>query len=175
MAHVAKYSKCQTGQLCQHYERKQDEKGNYIKFGNENIDLNKTHLNYNLAPNHNNQIEFIQKRTSEVKCLKRKDVNVMCSWVVTEPKDLPKSLEENFFKSTYKFLEDRYKKENVISSYVHLDEATPHMHFAFIPVIRDKKKDIEKVSAKEVITKKDLLTFHKDLEKYLEQSLGKKI
>lgn len=174
MAHVAKYNRSSTGHMFAHYERRKDEKGNYINFSNENIDTTKTHLNYNLAED-KNQIEFLRERLSEVKCLKRKDVNVFCSWAVTKPKDLPQDLEEKFFKETYKFLENRYKKENVVSSYVHMDEVTPHMHFAFIPIALDKKKNIEKVSAKEVITKRDLQTFHTDLEKHLEKELGYKI
>lgn len=174
MAHVSKYNANACGHLFKHYERSKNEQGEYINFGNENIDISKTHLNYNLAED-KSQFEFLKKRTSEVKCLKRKDVNVMCSWVVTKPKDLPNDLEQSFFKSTYKFLENKYKKENVISSYVHLDEVTPHMHFAFIPVTLDKKKNIEKVSAKEVITRSDLKSFHKDLEIHLERELGVRV
>lgn len=173
MAHVEKYTRAQTGQLCQHYERKMIN-GEYVKFGNENIDLTKTHLNYNLAPEHN-QIKFIQKRCQELNCLKRKDVNVMCSWVITKPKDLSAEHEEDFFKNTYKFLEDRYGKDNVVSSYVHKDEVTPHMHFVFVPVVHDKKKDRDKVSAKECINKLELKSFHQDLDKYLEQSMGFKV
>lgn len=175
MAHMAKYTRAQTGQLCQHYERKMNEKGEYIKFGNEDIDLEKTPDNYNLAPERN-QIEFIRQRCSEVQCLNRKDVNVMCSWVVTAPKGLPQDQEREFFKQTYKFLTNRYGGEkNVISAHVHVDEVTPHMHFAFVPVTYDKQKHIEKVSAKEVINKADLKSFHIDLEKHLERHFGREL
>ena len=50
MAHVAKYSKGALGHMFAHYERAKDKDGEYIKFGNEDIDTNKSHLNYNLAP-----------------------------------------------------------------------------------------------------------------------------
>lgn len=169
MAHVAKYSKSACGHMCAHYERRIDDNGEYIKFGNESIDTTKTHLNYNLAPHNESQIDFIKKRCSEVKCLKRNDVKVMCSWVVTLPKDFPRKDEDEFFKKTYKFLEDKYNKENVVSAYVHKDEVTPHMHFAFVPVVYDLKKDINKISAKERITRQDLKTFHNELEKHLRQ------
>ncbi|CRH60246.1 Uncharacterised protein [Chlamydia trachomatis] len=53
-----------------------------------------------------------------------------------------------------------------------MDETTPHMHFAFIPVVFDKKKNIEKVCAKEVITKTELKTFHKDYQEYLDNNLS---
>lgn len=49
------------------------------------------------------------------------------------------------------------------------------MHFAFVPVALDKNKGIEKVSAKEVITRNDLQSFHTDLEKHLERTLGHEV
>lgn len=175
LAHLKKFDRNATGHLAAHFERKQNIDGNYVKFGNQNIDLNKTHLNYNLAPNRSDQIEFIKNRCNEVKCLNRKDVKVMCSWVITKPQGIKESEEELFFKESYRFLENRYGKENVISSYVHKDEITPHMHFAFVPVVYDKKKEIYKVSAKEKITRNDLKTFHKDLEKHLEKTFDREI
>ena len=66
-------------------------------------------------------------------------------------------------------------EKNVISSYVHMDEITPHMHFAFVPVVADRRKGHEKVSAKECVTKKDLQTFHLDLERHMEQVFGREI
>lgn len=39
----------------------------------------------------------------------------------------------------------------------------------------DKNKGIEKISAKEVITRTDLQNFHSDLAKHLEHSLGHEI
>lgn len=166
--HVAKYNKSATGHMCAHYERRKDERGEYIKFGNQNIDLSRTHLNYNLAPEHD-QIEFIQQRTSEVKCQKRADVNVMCDWVITAPEGLDQGHLKDFFKASYDFFEKRYGRENVISAYVHMDETTPHMHFAFIPVVFDKKKEIYKVSAKQLLTKTELKRMHPDLTRHLKE------
>ncbi|MGL5352097.1 MAG: MobV family relaxase, partial [Clostridium sp.] len=173
MAHVAKYSKGALGHMFAHYERAKDKTGEYIKFGNEDIDTSKSHLNYNLAPNHKmSQGEFVKQRCSEVKCLNRKDVNVMCSWVVTAPQGFPKDKEKEFFEKTYKFLENRYGAKNVVSAHVHMDETRPHIHFSFVPVVYDAKKDIEKVSAKQMVCKSDLQTFHQDLEKNLERHFG---
>lgn len=172
MAHFAKHTITACGHLGKHYERGKDHTSEYIKYGNESIDSNKTHLNYNLAPEHD-QMDFIKNRISEVKCLKRKDVNVMCSWVVTLPKDYsetdPSRTSEEFFKGAYNFLEQKYGKENVVSSYVHMDETTPHMHFAFVPVVKDEKKGHLKVSAKECVTKWDLKGFHELLQDYLQE------
>lgn len=170
MANCKKATRGAMGHLMKHYERGKDDSGNYIKFGNQQIDPSRTHLNYNLAPEHN-QLDFIHARLNEVKVLNRKDVNVMCSWVVTAPKELPEEHQKEFFERTYNFLRDRYSpdEKNVISAYVHLDEASPHMHFAFVPVVHDPKKDIDKVSAKDVITRTELKNFHKDFQQEMDK------
>ena len=76
MAHVAKYTRGAVGHLFKHFERAKDEKGDYIKFSNQDIDTSKSKLNYNLAPYHN-QLKYVHERIGEVQCLKRKDVNVI--------------------------------------------------------------------------------------------------
>lgn len=180
MAHMMKMTKAASGHMFLHYERAKDGKGEYVRFGNQDIKPVNTVLNYNLAYDDQpqRQLDFLHQRLSEIKVHNRKDVNVMVDWVVT----LPQSLngkgfddEERFFKEAYKFLNDRYGKENVISAYVHMDETTPHMHYAFIPVVEDKKNGGYKLSAKEAITRKDLQTFHKDLSNHMERVFGRDI
>lgn len=176
MANMKKYTMAACGHMYAHYERAKDENGEYVKFKNQDIDPERTPLNYNLATHQTmSQGEFMRKRCSEVTMQKRKDVNVMVSWIVTAPKDLKEDEYEKFFKSSYEFLEKRYGKENVVSAYVHMDETTPHMHFAFVPVVKSfskrKNQEIEKVSAKECVDRNDLQRFHGELEQYLEQEL----
>lgn len=176
MAHVMKMTKAACEHMFKHYERAKDKNDEYVKFGNENINLERTALNYNLAPDQElSQGEFVRRRCNEVYCMNRKDVNVLCSWVVTVPKDVLEAEYEQFFRATYDFLERRYGRENVVSAYVHMDEITPHMHFAFVPVVYDKKKERYKVSAFEVINRKELKIFHPELEKYLENALGHQV
>ena len=55
MAHLEKYSRAQLGHILKHDSRAKDLNGNYIKFGNEEIDTSRTHLNYNL----NEKTEFL--------------------------------------------------------------------------------------------------------------------
>ena len=174
MAHVKKYGRAVAGHIAKHFERGLDENGQYIKFGNADIDLARTHLNYNLAPcRPDGQVAFLNQRCSEVSCSKRKDLNVMCSWVITAPKNIAGTYNEaEFFRQTYKFLEQKYGQENVISAYVHKDETTPHIHFAFVPVVEDQKKKHLKVSAKECIDKFDLQKFHGQLDKHLLSSMS---
>ena len=66
-----KHPKTALGHLGKHYERGKDETSEYVKFGNPDIDPQRTHLNYNLAPQHD-QMDFIKQRLSEVYCLNRK-------------------------------------------------------------------------------------------------------
>lgn len=166
MANYAKYTKGASGHMLKHYERGKDEHGEYVKFGNQDIDLTRTHLNYNLAPEHN-QLDFIHERLDEVYCMKRKDVNVMCTWVVTAPKDLEEGREREFFQEAYDFMADKYGRDNVVSAYVHMDEKSPHMHFCFMPIVEDQKRGL-KVSAKECVTRRDLERFHGELQQYME-------
>lgn len=166
MANYAKYTKGAMGHMLKHYERAKDADGQYLKFGNQDIDTKRTGQNYNLAPSHN-QLDFIHKRLSEVYCMNRKDVNVMCSWVVTAPEDLKPEQEKQFFQEAYSFLEGKYGRENVVSSYVHKDEKTPHMHFCFMPVVSDPKRG-QKVSAYECVKKRDLEQFHEQLQRHLD-------
>ena len=166
MANYAKYTKGAMGHMLKHYERAKDEHGEYLKFGNQDIDPSRSGENYNLAPEHN-QLEFIHRRLDEVYCMKRKDVNVMCTWVITAPKDLKPGQEADFFKEAYSFLEKKYGQENVVSSYVHKDEKTPHMHFCFMPIVSDLKRNGYKVSAKECVTRTDLNQFHEQLQEHM--------
>lgn len=179
MAHMMKHTKASCGHMFAHFDRKAEH------ISNENLDRTRTHLNYNLATHQQmDQGEFVRQRCSEVRCQNRKDVNVMVSWVVTAPKDLPEAEHKAFFQASYDFLQKRYGWENVVSAYVHMDEVTPHMHFAFVPVVRavtqnrknpDISTEIYKVSAKECVNRHDLQSFHTDLQKYVERELGHKV
>lgn len=170
MAHMMKHTKASCGHMFAHFDRKAEH------ISNENLDRTRTHLNYNLADHQQmDQGEFVRQRCSEVRCQNRKDINVMCSWVVTAPKDLPANEHRAFFENTFDFLEKRYGKENTVSAHVHMDEVTPHLHYAFVPVVHDVKHDRDKVSAKERVSRTDLQTFHKDLSGYLEKALGHEV
>lgn len=172
--HVAKYKGNQVGQMCAHYNRNNGKERNY---SNQQIDKEKSHLNYNLAPDRGDEVDFINKRIDEVKHINRADVIKMADWVVTLPKDYEGN-ERDFFQATYNSLENRYGRDNVISAYIHMDETTPHMHFAFVPVAYSQDKEgheIEKLSAKEVLTRNELQHIHKDMEREVSHHLGHKV
>jgi len=171
MAHVLKYTRAAMGHMQAHYNRSAN------NISNPEIKPELTAQNYNLAPKREmSEKDFINQRCEEVKALKRQNVNVMCDWVLTAPKDLPKASYKDFFQESYNFMAERYGGEkNVVSAYVHMDETQPHMHFSFVPIKNDLEKGIERLSAKEVIDRTELQMFHKDLSKHLEHSLGARV
>lgn len=181
MAHVAKYKSADTKRLFNESDRVMQEDKRYRNA----VDLSRTHLNYELSTHGKHPQEYLEQRLSEVdkKCFieygtdKRPATNVMCSWVVTLPQDLgfDENEERRFFEETHNFLEARYGKENTVSSMVHRDETQPHLHFRFVPVIdytTKKGENRQKLTCKDVITLKELQTFHNDLSEHLESVYG---
>lgn len=169
MAHVQKYAKGNVQGLSIHWDRKTE------NHSNQDIDNERSHLNYDLCEKEGDTLSRMNDRLSEVHCLNRKDVKVCADWAVTLPeslKDASEKEQREFFEKTYEFLANRYGGEkNVLSANVHNDETRPHMHFAFMPVVWDEKKQQAKVSAKEVLTRKDLKTFHQDLDEFLKKEI----
>ena len=175
MAHLEHYKRGGASGIVKHDERTENDKVEARK--NECINLQKTHLNYNLAPARKEKsiTKYVENFCSEhnIHLPKRKDLNIMSSWVVTLPADVKKSDEKKFFEATYNFLNKKYP--GVITSMVHLDETTPHMHYAFIPIYHDRKNNILKVSSKNLFTRQVLRDFHKDLSAEIEKELGYKV
>lgn len=169
MAHVQKFTKGHVQGLSIHLERKTN------NHSNKDIDVTRSHLNYDLCTKPGDTLTRLKDRLKHVHCFNRADVKVCADWVVTLPeplKELPAHAQRRFFEATYAFLTHRYGGEqNVLSANVHNDETTPHLHFAFVPVVFDKKKQCEKVSAKEVLTRKDLQDFHPALDTFLKQEI----
>lgn len=172
--HVEKYNARAIGRMFNHYERQE---GDGVKRGNPAIDPARTHLNYNLASEIQplSGTEFIQKRLENVKVQKRADVVKFCDCIVNPPADLPAERHREFFQHAFDFLADRYGRNNVVSAHVHLDETSPHMHFAFVPVVKNTGKSSgrfpEKLCAKDVVTRQDLQTLHPDTQRYLQEKM----
>lgn len=174
MANMKKYSDMRAiGHLCAHYERSV-QPGHY---GNPDIDQTRLEEDcVNLAPaREHGQTAYIKQQIAAVMDGRtlRKDAVRMCCWVVDAPKNLPKEREPEFFRAAYDFMVDRYGLKSgmgedcVVSAYIHQSESTPHMHFAFLPVLeRDGQR---RMCAKEVVDRADLSTFHSDLAAYMEQ------
>lgn len=169
--HVEKYVRSAVGHMLKHYNRTAN------NMSNTGIDSSRTSLNYNLCEHDESDIAFYRKRLSEVKCQKRKDVKTLCDWILTLPKlDFTDKGEQVFFQTAYQELCRRYGEKNVVSAWVHKDESgQPHLHFCFIPIVIDKRRGIEKVSAKEVLTRAELRAIHGDMSKIMTERFGKDI
>ncbi len=101
-------------------------------------------------------------------------MKALATWIVTLPEALseaPYEQQSAFFAATKQFLDDRYGQENAVATVVHYDETTPHLHYAFVPVVFDAKKERYKVSAKQVLTRHDLQNFHDELDQNLKTVL----
>ncbi|MFK8262653.1 MobV family relaxase, partial [Leuconostoc mesenteroides] len=168
MAHLKKNTRGAVPCLAVHFERKTDH------HSNKEIDVAKTYLNQDLISDDSDMISRFNERLNDVYCMKRDDVKALATWIVTLPEELseaPYEQQSAFFQATKQFLDDRYGQENAVAAVVHYDETTPHLHYAFVPVVFDAKKERYKVSAKEVLTRHDLQTFHDDLDQTLKQTL----
>ena len=168
MAHLKKNTRGAVPGLAVHFERKTDH------HSNKEIDVAKTYLNQDLISDDSDMISRFNERLNDVYCMKRDDVKALATWIVTLPEELseaPYEQQSAFFQATKQFLDDRYGQENAVAAVVHYDETTPHLHYAFVPVVFDAKKERYKVSAKEVLTRHDLQTFHDDLDQTLKQTL----
>lgn len=139
---------------------------------NPDIDHDRIYLNYSLTPDRGmSEYDYFKQRKSKLYCYNRADVKVMAGWVITAPKDLPEDEHESFFLSSFNFLSNRYGEENIIQATVHQDESgQPHLHFLFIPVAPDKKRNGEKICANDVLNRKELRNFHPDLQRHLKNN-----
>ena len=180
MAHLTKYTRAQLPHLLKHDSRARDANGQYIKFGNQEIDTDRTYLNYNLHERNDGltDYEYIKMRGLQYlakNVVNRDNINWAGSWVLTLPEKLKEASPEEqkrFFQVAHDFMAERYGYDNIVGAYVHMDESTPHMHTKITPVIWDKKKEKFRHSAKDMFDKGDLAYFHQDLSKRMIQEFG---
>lgn len=148
---------------------------------NPDINSDESKNNVNYTPQRDcSSYDYYKKLLDQYPYYHRDDVKTMVECIVTEPVDLPKEEEQRFFDEANRYLSDRFggaqlsqygvkDGELVVSSVVHADEAgQPHLHFDFVPVVYDDRKENLKICKKEVINKPMLNTFHDDLQAYLD-------
>lgn len=188
MANLAKFGGGLEGKrMYDHWSRATDEKGDYITYAREeggagHIDRNRTALNYTIGEIHPH--DWIAERLERVyqKPGQKKPIQ-SCDIVVTLPQSESQDPENinKFFKSAYNSLKKMYgKNNNIIGCWVHLDEAQPHMHFAFLPISernsKQKPEFKEKLSTRAYwSSKSSLQDMHKTLQADIEKDLGRKI
>ena len=167
--HVEKYKGAGVAPVSNHNARVYESRG----YRRENIDSSLSGENYRLGPDRGTAKEWVNARVAALglKRRPRSDAVLMCEWVVTLPES-ERGGEREFFEAAYSAMAARYGADNVVSCWVHRDEpgARPHMHFDWVPVTRDGR-----LSAKEVLSRKELLAVHRDLGRELSQALGHEV
>lgn len=171
MAHVAKVKSSGVYPMVGHYAREAEARG-YVR---DNIDNSRTHLNYEICSRSRGPLESqVRDRVREAiethertagKALRR-DANVLMDWVVTLPKDCPEDKSRDFFLAAVRFVRGRYGADNVPGGFVHMDEATPHVHIPVVPMLDGR------LQASKVVCRADLKTFHKALSAAEDKALG---
>ncbi|XZM35541.1 MobV family relaxase (plasmid) [Clostridium perfringens] len=147
-------------------ENEQERKG---LIRNKDIDLSKTHLNYDLVESNFNLYQRIKKRVEEVRENSRIQKNsvVDVSNIITLNKEQfeewGKDKSKEYFREVYNYFCDEFGKENVVSAKVHMDETTPHMHLHFVPI-----KD-GKLQCRSVLNQSRFNKVHTNAPKYLQE------
>ena len=135
-------------------------------YSNDNIDKEKTYLNYSLkSPKYRYDKEFdMMKERYKLKGQIKTVSNIACEYIITSDKQFFEEIGEEetkrYFETAYNFVAE-YKnlgEQYIMSAKVHMDEETPHMHLIFLPVVhtQDKKgNNIDKLACSEFWKEKD--------------------
>lgn len=151
-------------------ERENERDENYKSTRNPQIDKSRTHLNYHTLPYEKKYLAFIDDRIKELAPKRRikDDAVLIASFILGSDKEffdgITPETQKQFFDDCTEFFAERYGKENVVSSVVHLDESTPHLHFNLMPVTGGR------LCAKELFDRKAL----HDLQTDFYEAVGKK-
>lgn len=162
MAHIQKHKRHEIGHLLNENRRAPE------SMKRENVDASRTHLNVCLV---DHDIEFVNakiRRHEEIANRKiRKDAVILTSIVMTLPVNVPKDREFEFFQHVHDFcVSITGGPTNCVSSFIHRDETTPHLHFNFTPVIQGK------FNSKKIVDREFFRKFHSDCADYVEDKMG---
>lgn len=165
---VARMAKMKTGNLTgigNHNQRKTE------NHSNKDIDISRSHLNYDLVnrtENYKTDIENFIDENKSTKRAVRKDAVLVNEWIITSDqnffKDLSPEKTKEFFETAKDYFAENFGDENIRYATVHLDETTPHMHLGIVPFDKENK-----LSAKRVFDRKTLIKIQDELPKYLEE------
>lgn len=174
MAHLDKFTRTDSrGVLKEAYRE--------LRKYKNNVDTSLSMNNYSMESIKSSKeaLKRVDARCAEVmngrKMQKQTNVVVSCAYTLPEYfYDKPADEQRKCFDAVYRFIQDRYGKENVIDGVVHNDETTPHMTVYTVPVTTSRKTGNITVSSASLCTQKEFNTFHKDLESYMEKEFGVK-
>lgn len=131
--------------ICNHHERLKERYQS-----NPDIDNERSHLNFHIVEPSDKYRPLVLARIKEVGAKMRKNSVVMQDCIVAATPEWIMAMSDDaqaeYFRYAFEFFEKRYRRENIISAVVHLDEKTPHMHLVFVPITEDNR-----LSSKEII------------------------
>lgn len=172
-----KYTRSSLMGIYRHNERKN------TSYTNKNINHQNTYKNYAIKKCDTNYLKkFDQiRQENNLKGWIKKNSNVVCEYIITSDSEYFNSIGEEetqrFFETAYNFVKS-YKnlgEEYILSANVHLDEATPHMHLTFMPVVHSfdtkSRKQVDKLCCSEFWKGKDSYKILQDnFHKYMVRS-----
>ena len=176
MAHISKFKMSQVCGLLEHNGRTDGQRQHVHK--NIDIDPSRTRDNYELCHGSETPFSRFKNRIEQLHVLKRDDVNVLDSIIVTLPPEVKFYEQRKFFESVYNFACRDYGEKNIVNATVHMDETTPHIHIGFIPVVDGKLRNgtpVQKVNHSGLINKRYLASLHSRLSAAVEHDLGYKV
>ncbi len=143
----ANYKKDNLAGLYKHNERKN------TNYSNKDIAKEKSKYNYSIKrcnTTYANALKLLQQQYN-LQGRIIKTTNVVCEFVITSDKEFFDRIggdeTKRYFQTAYDFVAQYQNlgEQYILSATVHMDENTPHMHLAFIPVVHKINKNGEKL------------------------------
>ena len=152
----AKYKGPEIGHIESHNERTKDEYAS-----NPDIDKSRSCLNFHLLEPERKYRAEAERQIKDAGCRTRSDsVRVVEALVTATPeffKGKKKDKIKAYFQEALDFIREHQDPKTIISTVVHMDEKTPHMHLSFVPLTEDGR-----LCAKEIVGNKKKLTQWQD-------------
>lgn len=143
----------------------------FSNHSNKDIDVSKSHLNYDIldkVKNYKTDIEGYINANKFSKRAVRKDAVLVCEWIITSDSDFFESMSpadtREYFQTAIDFFAERYGSKNLMYAQVHLDERTPHMHLGIVPFDKDNK-----LTAKTMFDREALQDIQNELPLYMNE------
>lgn len=174
MAHLAKYKRHAIAAMVGHYAREAEGRG----YERPNIDATRTPDNYAIGAGSVDELAAtvrervsaaIEAHNATARRPLRRDANVLGDWVVTLPRDCRAEDAEAFFAAVVDFVRGRYGADNVPGGFVHVDEASAHVHVPVVPEYDGR------LVASKVFCRNDLRGWHEALSAHVERALGYRV
>ena len=152
----AKYKGPEIGNIEAHNERSKEKYAS-----NPDVDISRSKYNFHLIEPKQKYRAEAERQIKEAGCRTRSDsVRVVEALVTATPEFFQgkkKSEIKAYFQEALTFIQQNQDPKKIISAVVHMDEKTPHMHLAFVPLTADGR-----LSAKEIVGNKKKLSRWQD-------------